>query len=109
MKSGSDSEKPTYHLIQNYAPQLRVGELNSAQSLEMGITALQCAVNLMPDTHPYKPTALDEFGIVLESQFQLLGHIVDLDLSVKVKQWAVKLTPSDTLTYQHISIALGVR
>jgi hypothetical protein len=52
------------------------------------------AVSLTPDSHPDKPTYLNDLGISLQSRFVCLGELKDLDESFNSLKKAISLTPN---------------
>ncbi|PVF91357.1 hypothetical protein CPB86DRAFT_878568, partial [Serendipita vermifera] len=59
------------------------------------IMLYQVAVDLAPDDHPNKADYLNGLGISLDSRFQCLGNLSDLDRAIITNQAAVNLTPED--------------
>ncbi|KAI0027696.1 hypothetical protein K488DRAFT_60659, partial [Vararia minispora EC-137] len=74
-------------LLEQAMTTLEPGILNAA------ISCLQNSVDLTPNGHPEKPAYLNNLGIALQTRFDRLGSLDDLESGIVVNRKAVDLTP----------------
>ncbi|KAF8555898.1 hypothetical protein OG21DRAFT_784229 [Imleria badia] len=68
----------------------RLGELSD---LEDAISRHKAAVDFTPESHPYKPTCLNNLGNVFLTRFERLGELNDLEDAISRHRDAVDLAP----------------
>ncbi|PVF99207.1 hypothetical protein CPB86DRAFT_849455 [Serendipita vermifera] len=68
--------------------------LDNLEDLNSGVSALDAAVQLIPDGNPFKLVYLSELGLGLTRKFERLGALSDLDRAVSVLQFSADMTPN---------------
>ncbi|KAG2141387.1 CHAT domain-containing protein [Suillus bovinus] len=96
-----------HHLLARYR------RTQSSRDLDQCINHFECALDLCPTNHPYRPAALFNVATAKFVGCQADATYLDLDASISFFQGALNLRPTDhpdrTITQLHLAIALFSR
>ncbi|KAG1815346.1 CHAT domain-containing protein [Suillus variegatus] len=84
--------------------------MQNSRDLDQSISHFECASDLCPLDHPYRPAALFNLATAKFVSFRANGTHLDLDTSISLFQGSLDLRPTDhpdrTVTQFHLAISL---